>query len=176
VNWLCGSPAGWVIVPLDGKITALAENGHLVEQKRPLPGIIMTTLFADDAPDIEVRYSRAEGRGTWSSTIVDVLREKKMEQARIGVGSLAGVFRNTEGSIPYTTYDHILKALPQAQFESAVDMLWQVKWVHSAEEIAVFEQVAAVSETGLLAMLETARPGAANRDVWLSMFGAMLEC
>jgi len=176
VNWLCGIPGGWVIVPLEGKITVLAENGHLVEQKRPLPGIIMTTLFADDAPDIEVRYSRAEGRGTWSSIIVDVLREKKMEQARIGVGSLAGVFRNTEGSIPYTTYDHILKALPKAQFENAVDILWQVKWVHSAEEITVFEQVAAVSEAGLLAMLETAHPGATNRDVWLSMFGAMLQC
>ena len=176
VNWLCGIPAGWVIVPLEGKITVLAENGHLVEQKRPLPGIIMTTLFADDAPDIEVRYSRGEGRGTWSASIVDVLREKKMEQARIGVGSLAGVFRNTEGSIPYTTYDRILKAFPQAQFESAVDILWQVKWVHSAEEIDAFEHVAAVSEAGILAMLETARPGAVNRDVWLSMYSAMLEC
>ena len=176
VNWLCGIPAGWVIVPLEGKITVLAENGHLVEQKRPLPGIVMTTLFADDAPDIEVRYSRGEGRGTWSASIVDVLREKKMEQARIGVGSLAGVFRNTEGSIPYTTYDRILKAFPQAQFESAVDILWQVKWVHSAEEIDAFEHVAAVSEAGILAMLETARPGAVNRDVWLSMYSAMLEC
>ena len=176
VSWLCGIPASWVIVPLEGKITALAENGHLVEQKRPLPGIVMTTLFADDAPDIEVRYSRGEGKGSWSTTIVDVLREKKMERARIGVGSLAGVFRNTEGSVPYTTYDHILKALPQAQFESAVDLLWQVKWVNSAEEISVFEKVAQVSEAGLLAMLGTARPGISNREVWLSMFGAMLEC
>ena len=176
VSWLCGIPAVWVIVPLEGKITALAENGHLVEQKRPLPGIVMTTLFADDAPDIEVRYSRGEGKGSWSTTIVDVLREKKMERARIGVGSLAGVFRNTEGSVPYTTYDHILKALPQAQFQNAVDLLWQVKWVNSAEEIEVFEKVASVSETGLLAMLETARPGISNREVWLSMFGAMLEC
>ena len=81
-----------------------------------------------------------------------------------------------EGSVSSTTYDRVRKAFPQAQFENAADMLWQVKWVHSAEEIDVFEHVAAVSEAGILAMLETARPGAVNRDVWLSMFGAMLEC
>jgi Xaa-Pro aminopeptidase len=176
VNWLAGIPAGWVILPIEGKITVLAENGHLVEQKRPLPGIIMTTLFADNSPDIEVRYTRGGERGTWSPTIIDVLREKKMEQARIGVGSLDHVFRNFEGSVSYTTYDRVRKAFPQAQFENAVDLLWQVKWVRGDEEVAVFELVAAVSETGLLAMLETARPGAVNRDVWLSMYGAMLEC
>ena len=65
-----------------------------------------------------------------------------MERARIGVGSLGDhVFRNTEGSIPYTTYNNILKAFPQAQFENVADMLWQVKWIHSDEEIAVFEKV-----------------------------------
>ena len=173
VNWLAGIPAEWVVFPIEGKITVIATNGHLLVQKRPLPGVIMTRLFADNSPDIEVRYARS---GTWSPTIIDVLRERKMEQARIGVGSLDGVFRNSEGSIPYTTYNNILKAFPRAQFENAVDMLWQVKWIHSAEEIAVFEKVASVSETGLLAMCETARPGAVNRDVWASMYVAMLEC
>ncbi len=174
VNWLCGLPAEWVIFPIEGKITVIGRNEFLYTLKRPLPGIIMTTLFADNSPDIELRPPSQE-RGS-SSTIIDVLREKKMEQAHIGVGSLAGVFRNIEGSIPYTTYERVLKAFPQAQFENAVDVLWQVKWIHSAEEIAVFEQVAAVSEAGILAMLATARPGAVNRDVWLSMYGAMLEC
>jgi Xaa-Pro aminopeptidase len=148
----------------------------------------MTTLFADISPDIELGYhggdeahrgggaSRASRDVGASQTIIEVLRDKKMDHARIGVGSLKGVFRNGEGSVPYTTYDNILKAFPQAQFESAVDMLWQVKWVHSAEEIDCFEHVAAVSEAGILAMLETAHPGSVNRDVWLAMYSAMLQC
>jgi Xaa-Pro aminopeptidase len=180
VNWLSGIPAGWVVFPIEGKITVIVDNERLnthLKDKRPVPGMIMTTLLADNSPDIEVRYAREEmERGAWSPTIIDVLREKKMEQARIGVGSLVGVPRNPEGSVSHTTYTRVSKAFPQAQFENAVDMLWQVKLINSAEEIAVFEKVAAVSEAGLLAMLETARPGAVNRDVWLSMYGTMLEC
>ena len=180
VNWLAGIPAGWVVFPIEGKITVIVDNERLnthLKDKRPIPGMIMTTLFADNSPDIEVRYAVEEmERGAWSPTVIDVLRELKMEQARIGVGSLVGVPRNPEGSVSYTTYTRILKAFPQAQFENAVDMLWRVKWINSAEEIAVFEKVAAVSEAGLLAMLETARPGAVNRDVWLSMYVAMLQC
>jgi Xaa-Pro aminopeptidase len=187
VNWLCGLPAEWVILPLEGKITVIGRNEFLYTLKRPLPGIIMTTLFADNSPDIELwdqgggttrRGGAAQTArdGGASQPIIDVLREKKMEHARIGVGSLSGVFRNTEGSVPYTVFDNILKALPQAHFESAVDILWQVKWVHSDEEIAAFEKVAEVSEAGLLAMLETAHPGSVNRDVWLAMYSAMLQC
>ncbi|MGH9327665.1 MAG: M24 family metallopeptidase, partial [Terriglobia bacterium] len=175
VYWLAGYPATWVVFPIEGKITVIGgakpHRGVFIE-KRPVPGIIMTTLFADNSPDIELW----PGPAPWSSCIIDVLRERKMEQARIGVGSLGGEFRGLDGSVSYTALDRIRKAFPQAQFEDAVDMLWQVKLVNSAEEIAVFEHIAAVSEAGLLAMFKTAHPGAVNRDVWLSMYGAMLEC
>jgi Xaa-Pro aminopeptidase len=175
VQYLVGIPAGWVIFPIEGKITAVSSRiENLLAEKKPLSGIVLTTLFAENAPDIEVRFTREEG--LWSPTIIDVLRERKMEQGRIGVGSIADMFRNTEGSVTYTTYDRVRKAFPQAQFESAVDLLWQVKLVNSAEEIAVLENVAAVSEAGLQAMVETARPGAIHRDVWLSMYREMVEC
>ena len=202
VSWLAGIPAGWVVFPIEGKITVIGGMGpdNVSAQLRPLPGIIMTTLFADNSPDIEnwspggterglwsaplidgaPSANQAHGshpeRGFWSATLINVLREKKMEQARIGVGSLDHVFRNFDGSVSFSAYDRVRKAFPQAQFENAADMLWQVKWVHSAEEIAAFEKVTAVSEAGLLAMLGKARPGVTNRDVWLSMYGAMLEC
>jgi Xaa-Pro dipeptidase len=175
VQYLVGIPAGWVIFPLNGKVTAISSRiDNLLAEKKPLPGIVLTTLFAENAPDIEVRFTREEG--LWSPTIIDVLREGKMEKARIGLGSLADMFRNTEGSVTYTTYDRVQKAFPQAQFESAVDILWQVKLVNSAEEIVVLENAASVSEAGLQAMVETARPGVVHRDVWLSMYREMVEC
>ena len=139
VQYLVGIPAGWVVVPAEGKITAISNRvGSLLAEKRPIPGLVMTTMFADNAPDIEVRFSDEEG--LWSPAIIDCLKEQKMDQARIGVGSLANLFRNAEGSVTYTTFDRVRKAFPQAQFESAADILWRVKLVHSAEEIAVLKR------------------------------------
>jgi Xaa-Pro aminopeptidase len=174
VQYLVGIPAGWVIVPAEGKITAISSRvGSLLADKRPIPGIVMTTLFADNAPDIEVRFSDEEG--LWSPSIIDCLKERKLDQARIGVGSLASLFRNSEGSVTYTTFDRVRKAFPQAQFESAADILWRVKLVHSAEEIEVLEKATEVSEAGVQAMIETARPGAIHRDVWLKMYSTMVQ-
>lgn len=174
VQYLAGIPAGWAIIPAEGKITAISSRvGSLLAQKRPIPGLVMTTLFADNAPDIEVRYSDEEG--LWSPLIIECLKERKMEQARIGVGAMANLFRNSEGSVTYTTYDRVRKAFPQAQFDSAADILWRVKLVHSAEEIAVLEKATEVSEAGVQAMIETARPGSIHRDVWLKMYSTMVQ-
>jgi Xaa-Pro aminopeptidase len=174
VQYLVGIPAGWVIVPLEGKVTAISNRiGSLLAEKRPIPGIVMTTMFADNAPDVEVRFSDEEG--LWSPLIIDVLKERKLEQARIGVGSLASLFRNSEGSVNYTTYDRVRKAFPQAQFDSAGDILWRVKLVHSDEEIAALEKATEVSEAGVQAMMETARPGSVHRDVWLKMYSTMVQ-
>ncbi len=174
VQYLTGIPAGWVVFPVEGKITAISSRvASLLAQKRPIPGLVMTTMFADNAPDIEVRYTEKEG--LWSPAVIDCLREHKMEQARIGVGSLADLFRNTEGSVIYTSLDRIQKTFPQAHFESAVDILWRTKLVHSAEEIAVLEKATQVSEVGINAMMKSARPGAVHRDIWLNMWRAMVE-
>ncbi len=174
VQYLTGIPAGWVVLPADGKITAISSRvGSLLAEKRPIAGLVMSTMFADNSPEIEVRYSNEEG--LWSPAIIDCLKELKMDQARIGVGSLVDLFRNTEGSVIYTTYDRVRKAFPQAQFESAADILWRVKLVHSAEEIAVLEKATEVSEVGVQAMMDTARPGAVHRDVWLKMYSAMVQ-
>ncbi|HVA94184.1 MAG TPA: M24 family metallopeptidase [Candidatus Dormibacteraeota bacterium] len=174
VQYLTGIPAGWVVFPVEGKITVISSRvASLLAQKRPIPGLVLTTLFAEHSPEIEVRYTEKEG--LWSPSVIDSLREHKMDHARIGVGSLVDLFRNTEGSVIYTSLDRVQKAFPQARFESAVDILWRTKLVHSAEEIDVLEKATRVSEAGTDAMMKTARPGAVHRDVWLNMWRAMVE-
>jgi Xaa-Pro aminopeptidase len=174
VQYLTGIPAGWAIVPAEGKIVAISSRvGSLLAEKRPIAGLVMTTLFAENAPDIEVRYSKEEG--LWSPYIIDYLKEQKLDGARIGVGSLADLFRNTEGSVIYTTLERVRQAFPKAQFDSAADILWRVKLLHSAEEIAALEKATEVSEAGIQAMMATARPGAIHRDVWLKMYSAMVQ-
>lgn len=175
VQYLTGIPAGWVVVPYEGKITAISTGQlkPLLALKGPVRGLVLTSMYADSLKDIEIRFTEEEG--AWSGPIIDCLRERGMTEARIGVGSLEDIFRNEEGSVNYTTFDRVRKALPQARFGSAGDLLWRVKLVHSPEEIAVLEKATEVSEAGLQAMMETARPGVVQREVWLSVFRAMVE-
>jgi len=78
VQYLVGIPAGWVIVPAEGKITAISSRIEpLLAEKRPIPGLVMTTMFAEGAPDVEVRF-RSPNRKfrlttTTSKQVVDYL-------------------------------------------------------------------------------------------------------
>jgi Xaa-Pro aminopeptidase len=165
VEWLTGNslPFKYVIFPVEGKITVISTG--------QVRGTHEEKLCADRG--IEIRIP--QGAAVWSGAMIDSLREKNMAQARIGVTNLAQAPRQPEGEISYTTYDRILKAFPQAKFDSAGDFLWPLKLAHSREEIAALEKATLVSEIGLRAMMDIARPGANHRIVWLAMFNAMLN-
>ncbi|MEI4861530.1 hypothetical protein Q8G41_28485, partial [Klebsiella pneumoniae] len=43
VQYLTGIPAGWVVFPIEGKITAISSRvAPLLAEKRPIPGLVMT--------------------------------------------------------------------------------------------------------------------------------------
>ena len=163
VEYLTGVslPLKWVILPVDGKVTALSSN--------QLRGAPEEKLCQDRG--IEVRINN----GKWSAAIIDSLREKNMAQARIGVTDLMDASRQPEGEVSYTTYDRVLKAFPQAKFVSASDLMTPAQIVHSPEEVAVFEKSVQVGELGLQAMFDTARTGVIHRVVWLAMYNAMVN-
>lgn len=161
VKWLVQIPAEWVVLPLQGAITAITTN-----QINP--------LLAEGPRDRGFKIVFAP-EGLWSPSIIDTLRKDGMGRARIGVGDIVDVFRNPEGGVHYTTYQRVREAFPHARFESAVDLLMRVKLVRSAEEIAVIEKAGWVSEAGLAAMMKTARPGVVHREVWLAMYNAMVN-
>lgn len=161
VKYLTEMPAGWVILPYEGKVIAISETSQRREG----------SAQKDDS-EIEVR---TVDDGQWSPAIIDALRETKVAQSHIGIGNLVDVFRNLEGGVSYTTLDRVRKAFPRAQFSSAVDLLMRAKLARSDEEIAVLEKASEVSEAGLQAMMETAQPGALHREVWLNIYRAMVS-
>jgi len=153
-------PFKWVILPIEGKVTALSTNqirGAREEKLSQERGI--TTRMID----------------VWSEGIIDAMKEANVAQGRIGVTDLADASRQTEGEVTYTTYDRVLKAFPQAKFQPASYLIDGVATLHSPEEIGVLEKSTQVGELGLQAMFETARPGIAQRVVWLAMFNAMVN-
>jgi Xaa-Pro aminopeptidase len=162
VEYLTGItlPFKWVILPLDGKVTALSTNQIRREPEEK--------LAADRG--IEVKVSNV-----WSKDIIDSLKEKGLASGRIGVTNLVDSSRQTEGEVAYTTYDRVLKAFPGAKFVGDADILDRVAIIRSAEEVAALEKSVAVGEMGLRAMFATAKPGVIHREVWLAMFNAMVN-
>lgn len=153
-------PFKWVILPLQGKVTALSTNQIKGAREEKL----------SQERGIEVRVVDA-----WSEGIIEATKEANVGQGRIGVTDLVNASRQPEGEVTYTTYDRVLKAFPQAKFEPASSLIDGVAALHSPEEIAVLEKTTQVGELGLQAMFDTARPGIPQRVVWLAMFNAMVN-
>jgi Xaa-Pro aminopeptidase len=177
-RYVSASSANWVVFPYEGRPAAIFAG------REPLPVEIIGAGSREKSREkekkdvdlgMDLRSPRTEEEGMVSPILVDVLREKGMAQARIGVSNLQDVYRNLEGNVNYTTYDHILKAFPQAKFTSASDLMMRVKLVRSAEEIGVIEKATQVGEAGLRAMFATARPGVSHREVWTNVWRAIWE-
>ena len=148
---------GWVVFPLEGPVTAIVDSGDRGQGGR-----------GDWA-----NATRSAERGLWSAGIIETLRDQKLTRAKIGVGRLEGVLRNLEGDVPFTTLDRVRTATSGASFVSAADLMMRVKLLRSEEEIAVMEGATAAGELAIEAMVRTARPGVAHKDVWAAMFGVM---
>ena len=153
-------PFKWVILPIEGKVTALSTN--------QIRGAREEKLSQDRGIDVRMV-------DVWSAGIIDAMKEANVAQGRIGVTDLVDASRQTEGEVTYTTYDRVLKAYPQAKFQPASYLVDGVAALHSPEEIAVMEKTTQVGELGLQAMFEAARPGVVQRVVWLAMFNAMVN-
>jgi Xaa-Pro aminopeptidase len=168
VMYLAGTGAEWVVFPYDGKVAVIGRNGD--EGGENEAGV---ELRPDGRPPGSLT-GNVQG-GVYSSALISVLREKGLTRARIGVGSLSGVPRNEEGTVSYATLAPVVKAFPQATFESAADLMMRVRLVRSQEELAVMQKANAVAELGVRAMQETARPGLPLVALWLKMYQTMLE-
>lgn len=147
---------GWVIFPESGPVTLVRDSD-------------------DEGPVSWIRDVRSSDNGRWSPRVIDALRALRVNTARIGVGRLDGVLRNSEGDVTATTLDRIRVAFPRARVVSAYELLMRVKLVKSAEEITVLEHATAAGERAIAAMIESAEPGAQHKDVWLRMFATLTE-
>jgi len=160
VKWLSESVADWVIFPLEGQPTLVFRRAQERDE-----------LVAKSPVSFDVRMSRFDR----SQILIDRLRELGLQKARIGVGNLAGVVRNDEGGVSYITMMSLKEALPQARFESAVELLMRVKLQRGPEEIEVLRLASRTAELAVRAIVETAGVGVMQRDVWFNVFKALLD-
>ena len=108
-----------------------------------------------------------------SESVVLAIKELDLERGRIGVAQLTGVRFEPEGLIPFTIFDRIRSALPQASFV-ATDLLHRLRMIKSEEEIDVIKKIVGANERAIVTLVETARSATKQADIWYPVYIQLL--
>lgn len=124
------------------------------------------------------------GDGTWvkagdirlgrhSGEIGDALDELGLDRARIGVIGLEPYIPwHPEGIVPFNLWTNILTRFPHASFKPVGLAFGRLMMPLSQEEVAVVRHSAAIGDAMARAMVEVARPGVAETEVYAAAMAA----
>lgn len=159
IKWLTENDPDWVVFPQSGRPTAIYRTEHDAAEMR-----------ASSKVDIDVLNNRYDR----SKLVIDSMKKSGVSSGRIGVADLSGVLRDDEGGVSYTAMKNIMDALPRATFESAAELIMNVKLARGPEEIHALKLASRVSELGLKTLAENSRVGAENWELWFESFKSLL--
>jgi Xaa-Pro dipeptidase len=112
----------------------------------------------------------------WSRFFIQVLQESGVSRnARIGVVGLSTALRDPEGTISFGEFTALQKAFPEASFECATDIMYEVRKRKSAEEIGFVERAQICADAINDAFRATVRPGVPEHEVYANMFSAHIK-
>jgi Xaa-Pro aminopeptidase len=110
-----------------------------------------------DAKDARVReLSGTEDEGDPVAALVNVLRARGLEGARVGID---------EYGIPPPYLTKLREALPKTVFVPAWEIFRQIRAIKTPEEVRRLRASAQIAEKSIAAALAVARPGATERDL-----------
>jgi len=116
-----------------------------------------------------------DGRNRWGENAIERIKELGLGQGTIGIAGLAGLFRAPEGIIPYSSVKAIQDTFPRAKLINATEMMQEIRAIKSAEEVSLLERSAAIIEKVIETMVQTARPGVSEKELYGAMVHAMLS-
>jgi Xaa-Pro dipeptidase len=147
-----------VVFPLDGEVVAWQTRAGATPSSNWLTDI------------------RAAHYGEGAAAVIPRLREMGFLNGTIGVAGLTGGVlartRSPEGEANWYSLEMIKQAFPDARLVSATPPLSEARYRKSAEEIDFLRTATAVAEQSLQAVLETARAGVSEREVFARMLYA----
>ena len=115
----------------------------------------------------------------WAPPMAQALVDAGMERARIGVVGLKGGkvthVRAIDGVVNHTSYEDVVRKLPNATFEDATDVVGFARFVKSDEEIECLRHSALIAEAAVDEMIEMARPGVDAALLYARIMGRLLE-
>ncbi|MBV9119869.1 MAG: M24 family metallopeptidase, partial [Chloroflexi bacterium] len=127
----------------------------------------------------QTRPASAGERGSWAPAMAAALRELGFERGRIGVSGLArGKVthgRAIAGVVNHSAFTETRRSLPDATFVDATDVVGFARYVKSAEEIECLRKGAEIAVAGIERMIELARPGITQAELYAAVMERMLE-
>jgi Xaa-Pro dipeptidase len=144
-----------VVLPLKSAPVLLAFGGSRISR------IFESQRRGNDVwvPDIRMSAGGAK--------VAEVLKERGLAKGRIGlVGFGPTAPGEMEGLLPLGFHGNLVKALPEAAIGDFTLAFTDFMLVKSAEEIALLRFAARVSEQACRVMMETARPGVSEAEVY----------
>ena len=144
-----------VVLPLKSAPVLLAFGGSRISR------ILESQRRGHDVwvPDVRMTAGGAK--------VADVVKERGLAKGRIGlVGFGPTAPGEMEGLLPLGFHSNLVKALPDASIGDFTVAFTDFMLVKSAEEIALLRFAARVSEEACRVMMETARPGVSEAEVY----------
>lgn len=102
--------------------------------------------------------------------IVEAIQELNLEKANLGIVGHWGALQ--QDVILYREYAELLKRLPAANLVETTPLLEEIRLIKSQEEIQFLREAARLGDLMLEALLQAARPGAKECDLYASMVQA----
>jgi Xaa-Pro aminopeptidase len=148
------------VFPLEGEVTAIATSA---EPRWP--------TVQEWTRDVR------EARRNYGRVIVERLKELRVERGRIGITGLGQVegTRTPEGTILYGTWKQIREAFPETELVDATEILAEVRYIKSEEEIAALKKSMEIIEIAYQAEIDAAKPGVRDWDVWAETQCALMR-
>ena len=163
----------------DGRYLTQMEGASVVLPTDGRPPIVITDRGAPNAWIPEARPAVRGGHGSWVDAMVQALQDAGMERARIGViGLTMGSVthgRASSGVVNYSSYAAVVRALPNATFVDSTDVVGYARYVKGEEEIECLRHGAQIATAGIEVMIDHARPGVAEAELYARVMGRMLS-
>jgi Xaa-Pro aminopeptidase len=147
-----------VVFPLEGEVTAVATSAA--------PRWPTVQEWTKDVREARRRYGKV---------VTDRLKELGVEKGRIGITGLGGGTRTPEGTIGHQFWLNIREGFPNAELVDATSILTETRYIKSAEEIEILTRSMELVERGYQAILDSARPGVKDWEVWAAAQYAMMK-
>lgn len=149
-----------VVFPLEGEIAAIANGA---KQYWGRPGVQEWTT--------DLR----EARRNYGKATVEKLKELGVERGRIGITGLGAGTRTPMGTVLLGFYNLVREAFPQADLVDASDILAQLRYSKSTEEIAALTRSIEIIEKAVAAEIAMARPGVKDWDLWAEVMSTLVK-
>jgi len=163
MTWLTGhvewhAMAVYVVVPLVGEPTLIYSMGgtHIEATRR--------AVYTKDV--------RSSGRGNFGDVIADVILEKGLDNARIGLPLIDPRFKDY---MPVNDYRQMVGKLPNATFKRVGNFFHELIVVKSPEEQAWVIRAGNLMARAIEAMTEAARPGVTDFELKSAAGYAIME-